>query len=172
MGRKKINKVLKSYNNERIMLNKTVPYVNSLLDKVEQAFGTEVYEDTIYYNTYVYIHKTIKKIEFFNLSKDEMDTIKKALKIDKLEKDINEHGVKLHTTIKYIHESNPVEIKIVFEFKLPETCEIIKEYEYKLVDADKYKKTEEGLLKRTEKVVGVKCGNESIIDSLFGSEVN
>ena len=64
-------------------------------------------------------------------------------------------------------------ITIRFYWNLPDTCEIIKEYDYQ----DTYIKPEDlkiegdSVKRRVGKTVSVKCGDKSMLEAVFG-EVN
>ena len=115
----------------------------------------------------VYISQNKTKIDFCFTSKQEYNAIKNALNLNKMKKNTDERSYTMSAELN--------DITIRFYWNLPDSCELVTEYEYQ----DTYIKPEDlkvdhvdkKVLKRVGKTVSVKCGDKSMLEAVFG-EVN
>ena len=102
------------------------------------------------------------KLNFSRLTKYEMELVKGALKIRTAKKHTGEYGA----TLTAILDNG---VTVIFNFDLPDSCEVVKEISWSEVDESEYKVNGDGtVLRKREVVVGVNCGDDSMINSLFG----
>ena len=159
MAGSKIHDSLSYYNKTRYMYNEWLPKMNGLILELKAYIGEEKDWERISFSLICTIMDDTKRIRFWNLSKYHMELVKACYKINKLEKTVNQYGVKFSTVID--------DITIRFDFNLPNTCKVVTEYEYEEVDSDSYILRSGKLLKKTEQTVKVECGNESTLDAIF-----
>ena len=159
MAGSKIHDSLSYYNKTRYMYNEWLPAMNGLILQLKGYIGEEKDWERISFSLICTIMDDTKRIRFWNLSKYHMELVKACYKINKLEKTVNQYGVKFSTVID--------DITIRFDFNLPNTCKVVTEYEYEEVDSDSYILRSGKLLKKTEQTVKVECGNESTLDAIF-----
>ena len=164
MAGAKIHTSLSYYNKTRYMYNEWLPKMNGLILELKEyvsnntAFPSKDWEK-IDHSIICTIMSDTKRIRFWDLSKDHMELIKECYRIKKLEKTVNEYGVKFSAVVDGV--------TIRFDFNLPGTCKVVTEYKYEEVDSDSYTLESGKLLKKSERHVKVECGNESMMDAIF-----
>ena len=164
MAGAKIHTSLSYYNKTRYMYNEWLPKMNGLISELKDYLslncinGEKEWEE-INRSLICTIMADTKRIRFWDISRYHMDLAKSCYKINKLEKTVNQYGVKFSTVIDGV--------TIRFDFNLPGTCKVVTEYEYEEVDSDSYTLESGKLLKKSERHVKVECGNESMIDAIF-----
>ena len=159
MAGAKIHTSLSYYNKTRYMYNEWLPKMNGLISELKSYVGEGKDWEKISFSLICTIMDDTKRIRFWNLSKYHMKLVKTCYKINKLEKTVNQYGVKFLAVVDGV--------TISFDFNLPGTCKVVTEYEYEEVDSDSYTLESGKLLKKSERHVKVECGNESMIDAIF-----
>ena len=146
-------KMRNDYNEFVPKLNKTIytikKYVGGFKDweEIERKMMTGMYPP---------------KLNFSHLTKYEMELVKGALNIRTAKKHTGEYGA----TLTAILDNG---VTVIFNFDLPDSCEVVKEISWSEVDESEYKVNGDGtVLRKREVVVGVNCGDDSMINSLFG----
>ena len=158
---------LKYYREQQERLNDVIPKINKLFGKIDRFIDDDIMFKSICRWSDVTISHSTTKIDFCFTSKEEYKAIRNALNLNLMKKETDERSYTMST------ELNGITIR--FYWNLPDTCEIIKEYDYQ----DTYIKPEDlkidhidkKVLKRVGKTVSVKCGDKSMLEAVF-SEVN
>ena len=156
---------LKYYREQQERLNDVIPKINKLFSKIDKFIDDDTMFRDICRWCDVTVSHTITKIDFCFIKKEEYTAIKNALNLNKMKKNTDERSYTMST------ELNGITIR--FYWNLPDTCEIIKEYDYQ----DTYIKPEDlkiegdSVKRRVCKTVSVKCGDKSMLEAVFG-EVN
>ena len=106
------------------------------------------------------------QLSFNSLTRYRMELVQSALRITKLDKDTSEYGV------QFSADMGDGTIT-VFRYDLPDSCELVKEVKWNPANKDEYKVDDDGNVSiKREVVVGVNCGNKSMVDAVFNkSEV-
>ena len=161
----KTHKPLKYYREQQERLNEFIPKINKLYNKIDKFIDDDDMFKDICRWCDVTVSHTITKIDFCFINKEEYIAIKNALNLNKMKKKTDERSYTMST------ELNGITIR--FYWSLPDTCEIIKEYDYQ----DTYIKPEDlkiegdSVKRRIGKTVSVKCGDKSMLEAVF-SEAN
>ena len=156
---------LKYYREQQERLNDVIPKINKLFGKIDRFIDDDDMFKEICRWSDVIISHTITKIDFCFTSKEGYKAIRNALNLNLMKKETDERSYTMST------ELNGITIR--FYWNLPDTCEIIKEYDYQ----DTYIKPEDlkiegdSVKRRVGKTVSVKCGDKSMLEAVFG-EVN
>ena len=158
---------LKYYREQQERLNNIIPKINKLYSKIDKFIDDELMFRSICRWSDVTINHNKTKIDFCFTSKEEYTAIKNALNLNKMKKNTDERSYTMSTELDGI--------TIRFYWNLPDSCELITEYEYQ----DTYIKPEDlkvdhvdkKVLKRVNKTVSVKCGDKSMLEAVF-SEAN
>ena len=144
-----------------------IPKINKLYSKIDKFIDDDTMFRDICRWSDVYISQNKTKIDFCFTSKEEYNAIKNALNLNKMKKNTDERSYTMSAELN--------DITIRFYWNLPDSCELVTEYEYQ----DTYIKPEDlkvdhvdkKVLKRVGKTVSVKCGDKSMLEAVFG-EVN
>ena len=156
---------LKYYREQQERLNNVIPKINKLFGKIDRFIDDDIMFKSICRWSDVTISHSTTKIDFCFTSKEEYKAIRNALNLNLMKKETDERSYTMST------ELNGITIR--FYWNLPDTCEIIKEYDYQ----DTYIKPEDlkiegdSVKRRIGKTVSVKCGDKSMLEAVF-SEVN
>ena len=155
---------LKYYREQQERLNNVIPKINKLFSKIDKFIDDDDMFRGICKWSDVTITHNMTKIDFCFINKEEYQAIKNALNLSKMEKKTDERS--------YTMSADVNGITIRFFWNLPDTCEIIKEYDYE----ETYIKPEDlkidhidkKVLRRVGKTVSVKCGDKSMLEAVFG----
>ena len=157
----KTHSPLKYYREQQELLNEYIPKVNRIYKRISKFTDDDMFNDICRWSD-VTLTKTTIKIDFCFTSKEEYTAIKNALKIHYLKKHTDERSYSM-TCIR-------TGIIIRFWWNLPDTCEVIKEYEYEDTHwkPDEIKIDGDSVRRRVGKTVSVKCGDKSMLEAVFG----
>ena len=160
----KTHTTLKYYREQHELLNNIIPKMNHIFYDLQEFLQDDDMFDNICRWSETTITSKTKKIQFCFISKEEFTAIKNALNLNKMSKHTDERS--------YTMTTKKDGIDIEFYWSLPDTCEVITEYEYKdtYFNADDIKVEGDKVLQRTEKTVSIKCGDKSMLEAVF-SEV-
>ena len=161
----KTHSPLKYYREQQELLNDVIPKINKLYNKVDKFINDDkIFKNICRWSDVTLTHKT-SRVDFCFTSKEEHTAIKNALNLNKMTKKTSEHAYTMTTEINGI--------TIRFFWNLPDTCEVIKEYEYEDTHwkPDEIKIDGDSVRRRIGKTVSVKCGDKSMLEAVF-SEVN
>ena len=158
---------LKYYREQQERLNNMIPKINKLYSKIDKFIDDDTMFRDICRWSDVYISQNKTKIDFCFTSKEEYNAIKNALNLNKMKKNIDERSYTMSAELN--------DITIRFYWNLPDSCEIVTEYEYQdtYINPEDLKvdHVDKKVLKRVGKTVSVKCGDKSMLEAVFG-EVN
>ena len=160
-------KPLRYYRKQQELLNEYIPKVNRIFNRISKFTDDKMFNNICRWSDVTLTSTTIR-IDFCFTSKEEYIAIKDALKIHYLKKHTDESSYSM-TCIR-------TGITIRFFWGLPDTCEVIKEYEYEETHIKpedlKIDHIDKRVLRRVGKTISVKCGDKSMLESVFaGSEV-
>ena len=155
---------LKYYREQQERLNDVIPKINKLFGKIDRFIDDDDMFKEICRWSDVIISHTITKIDFCFTSKEGYKAIRNALNLNLMKKETDERSYTMST------ELNGITIR--FYWNLPDTCEVIKEYDYEEMHfkPDDIKFEGDKVLRRTGKTVSIKCGDKSMLEAVF-SEV-
>ena len=140
--------------------NKYVPILNKRIYKLKKYIGDN--EDWKQIEMYMSVSMHPPQLSFNRLTRYRMELVQSALRITKLDKNTSEYGV------QFSAEMNDGTVTI-FSYDLPDSCEIVKEVKWNPANRDEYKVDADGNVSiKREVVVGVNCGNKSMVDAIFG----
>ena len=144
-----------------------IPKINKLYSKIDKFIDDDTMFRDICRWSDVYISQNKTKIDFCFTSKEEYNAIKNALNLNKMKKNTDERSYTMSAELN--------DITIRFYWNLPDSCEIVTEYEYQdtYINPEDLKvdHVDKKVLKRVGKTVSVKCGDKSMLEAVFG-EVN
>ena len=140
--------------------NKYVPILNKRIYNLKKYIGN--CEDWKQIELYMSVSMHPPQLSFDRLTRYRMELVQSALRITKLDKSTSEYGV------KFTAEMNDGTVTI-FSYDLPNSCEIVKEVKWNPANRSEYKVDADGNVSiKREVVVGVNCGDKSMVDAIFG----
>ena len=163
----KTHSPLKYYREQQELLNDVIPQINKLYNKVDKFINDDkIFKNICRWSDVTLTHKT-SRVDFCFTSKEEHTAIKNALNLNKMTKKTSEQAYTMTAEINGI--------TIRFFWNLPDTCEVIKEYDYEethIAPEDlKIDHIDKRVLRRVGRTISIKCGDKSMLESVF-SEVN
>ena len=156
---------LKYYREQQERLNESIPKINNLYSKIDKFIDDDNVFNNICRWSDITITHNIVKVDFSFTSKEDYQAIKNALNINRMSKHTDERSYSMETV------KNGINIR--FWWNLPDTCEVITEYDYEetYMNPEDIKIEDDKVLRRTGKTIDIKCGDKSMLEAVFG-EVN
>ena len=156
---------LKYYREQQELLNDVIPKINKLYNKIDKFIDDDnVFKNICRWSDITITHNAVR-IDFSFTSKEEYTAIKNALNINRMTKKTDEKSYSMTTEINGI--------TVRFWWNLPDTCEVITEYDYEetYMNPEDIKIEDDKVLRRTGKTIDIKCGDKSMLEAVF-NEVN
>jgi len=164
----KTHSPLKYYREQQERLNESIPKINKLYNKIDKFIDDDkIFKNICRWSDVTLTHNT-SRVDFCFTSKEEYQAIKNALNLNKMEKKTDERSYTM------VHDNwYTTGITIRFFWNLPDTCEVITEYDYEetYMNPEDIKIEDDKVLRRTGKTIDIKCGDKSMLEAVFG-EVN